>query len=170
MEKEKNINDFYEQAYKQTAELKERARKWQVYRAAKNWIRPVDPFRKEGHKDNYFTKEMFVEHLKVSEEEAEKVIVKLIKEKKLEKTEDEGVYKAVRICTMCGRYFDELDLLENNYIWHSFGYGSMKHDTEIFEADLCAGCYDKIIDIIIPLFPSSPLKETSWEVPYDDPY
>ncbi len=168
MEKEKNTSNFDEQMDEITRERKERARKWQIYRAAKNWIKPSSPFRMMGEKENYYTKSMFAKCLDISKEEAEKVIAKLIEEKKLEKTE-EGIYKAVRICTMCGHYFDDWDLEANNYIYHYFGFGSKKDD-KIFEADLCCDCYDKIIDKIIPLFPLYPLKESCMGLPEDDPY
>ncbi len=67
----------------------------------------------------------------------------------------------IRRCTMCGKRMDVFDLGDRNHIVHTFGYGSI-HDEDTFEADLCIKCYDKIIDMILPLFPESPLYDSRW--------
>ena len=63
-----------------------------------------------------------------------------------------------RVCSMCGKEFDELDLQEDFYFKHYIGYGS-KYDLNIFEARLCCDCFDKILDTVLPMFKSNPLNE-----------
>lgn len=140
----------------------ERKRKWMIYHKAKKWIIPNPSWTK---KKSLFKRNDFERHFKISGYEADKLIKKLIKDKKLVKTDETGVYKAIRICSMCGRTFDDWDLQENNYVYHHFGYGS-RHDLQIFEVDLCCDCYDKIIDTILPLFPCSPIRDSDM---YSDP-
>ena len=134
-----------------------RQRKWKLYHEVEKWISPHPSW--QGHPD-VFSINDFISQFKITKSEANLLIVKLIENKKLIKTGDKGVYKAIRVCTMCGKTFDDWDLQENNHIKHYFGYGS-KHDLQIFEADLCSNCYDKIIDTILPLFPSSPIRESN---------
>ena len=87
-----------------------------------------------------------------------KLIDRLIYDKKLKKSDKEDTYIALRICDICGKDFDNWDLQENHHHTYNFGFGS-KHDLEYLEFDVCADCFDKIIDTILPLFPKSPLKD-----------
>ena len=91
-------------------------------------------------------------------EEAQRLVDRLVEEKKLEKTDEDGVYKSVLICDMCGNHFDDWDLQENHKYKFSFGFGS-RHDLEIIKWNLCAACFDKVIDTILPLFPKSPISQ-----------
>lgn len=69
-----------------------------------------------------------------------------------------------RVCSMCGKELDELDLQEDFYFKHYIGYGS-KYDLNIFEARLCCDCFDKILDTVLPMFKSNPLNE--YEIVYE---
>ena len=133
----------------------ERARKWRLYHMAEAFVNPKPEW---GEETNLFTVEGFVEYFGIPEEEAGCLIDKLVETKKLAETEEKGTYKAIRVCSICGKRFDNLDIQEDHRIKHYFGYGS-RYDLQIFEADLCLSCFDKIIDMVLPLFPSSPLRE-----------
>jgi len=134
---------------------KGRKRKWELYQKAKEWVSPV-PFPKVYGFDNKRTLDDFVKHFKISKDEAQKLVNRLIEEGKLIKCEDDK-YESIRICSMCGKKFDGWDIQGDNHFVHHFGYGS-KHDLEVFEADLCLDCFDKVVDTILPLFPKSPLE------------
>lgn len=132
-----------------------RARKWKLYYKAKEWIAPYPEW---FEKPNEYTLNDFVEHFKIKPDEAQKLIERLIYDKKLKKSDKEGTYIAIRICDICGKDFDNWDLQENHHHTYNFGYGS-KHDLEYLEFDVCADCFDKIVDTILPLFPKSPLQD-----------
>ncbi len=133
----------------------ERKRKWNLYKDALNWIAPL-PSWKEKCRD--YSVNDFIEHFHIDVDEANKLINKLITDNKLKKTNKDGLYKAVLICSMCGKEFDDLDIQENNHIVHCFGYGS-KYDLNILDIHLCIDCFDKMIDTILPLFTNCPLRE-----------
>lgn len=148
----------------------ERKRKWSLYQEVKEWISPHPSW---GKKQSNFTVKDFVERFKISKAEAIKIIEGLIKDKKLKKSDAaEDVYVAIRICDICGRNFDDWDLQENHHHYYSFGYGSIRHDLESIEFDVCAECFDKLIDAILPLFPKSPMSqmEIYSEAPEHHPY
>ena len=121
-------------------------KKWNIYYKACDWIRPtIDDVLNIKY---FYNTNSFVEKYKISEDDANKLIEKLVSDGKLVKTKDEGIYEAVRICSICGKKFDEFDCQENHYIHNYFGYGS-KYDLHELEVDLCACCYDNIVDIIL---------------------
>lgn len=151
-------------------ETDERKRKWKIYHDAKEWI---EPYPSWFNKPLEFTLEEFVERFKISKGEATKLIERLIKDKRLKKSDTkENVYIAIRVCDICGKEFDDWDLQENHHHYHNFGYGSAKHDLESIEFDVCAECFDKIVDAILPLFPKSPMSqmEIYSEAPEHHPY
>jgi hypothetical protein len=69
------------------------------------------------------------------------------------------------VCTMCGKEFDCWDTNEALHYKHYIGFGS-KYDLNFFEASLCCSCFDKILDVILPLFKSNPLTE--YQIVSDD--
>lgn len=146
----------------------ERERKWKLYIDAKEWIVPYPSW---FEKPVRYTVNDFVNHFNISEEEAQKLINRLVEDKKLKKSDEEGVYIALRLCDICGREFDDWDKQENHHHSYNFGFGS-KHDLEFIEFDVCASCFDKLVDAILPLFPKSPMSEmdTYSEAPEYEPY
>jgi hypothetical protein len=61
---------------------------------------------------------------------------------------------------MCGNEFNEWDTQEDFGFHYSVGYGS-KFDGDIIDLDLCCGCFDKIMDWIIPQCKTNPVTERS---------
>ncbi len=59
---------------------------------------------------------------------------------------------------MCGKKFDTWDEQENFGIHSIPGYGS-KYDGDRIELDLCCECFDKVMDIIVPMCQESPIRE-----------
>lgn len=62
-------------------------------------------------------------------------------------------------CTMCGKEFDMWDEQENFCFEHNVGYGS-KYDMEKVNVNLCCDCFDKVMDMIIPMCKESPIIHT----------
>jgi len=134
-----------------------RKNKWKKYQEICEGISPYPVWFYEDE-DKSFTANDLVEGYNVTEEEAERIINRLLKDRKLEETEDEGRYIPVRVCDICGCKFDDFDLQENHHHSYHFGYPS-KFDLMDIEFDVCTECFDKMIDAILPLFPESPLKD-----------
>ena len=131
-------------------------KKWNIYYKACDWIRPtIDDVLNIKY---FYNIDSFIEKFKISKEDAEKLIERLVTEGKLIKTKNEGIYEAVRICSICGKKFDEYDCQENHYIHNFFGYGS-KYDMDELEVDLCCKCYDNIVDIILSKTNNKGLKK-----------
>lgn len=61
-------------------------------------------------------------------------------------------------CTMCDKPFDVCDEQEDFSFLRYIGYGS-KYDMNKLEMHLCCGCFDKVMDKILPMFPSYPMRE-----------
>ena len=59
---------------------------------------------------------------------------------------------------MCEKELDEFDLEEKFSFNRYIGYGS-KYDMNILDAKLCCGCFDKILDTLLPMFKINPLTE-----------
>lgn len=66
----------------------------------------------------------------------------------------------VKLCTMCGKKFDMWDEQENFSIRKTVGYGS-GYDGSKINLQLCCGCFDKVLDMIVPMCK---------EIPVTDPY
>ena len=67
--------------------------------------------------------------------------------------------KITKICNMCGKDIDKLDLQCNPFsLEHQFGYGSV-HDTETLQLDFCSICQDKFTTYLIENCKISPIKE-----------
>ena len=67
--------------------------------------------------------------------------------------------KITKICNMCGKDIDKLDLQCNPFsLEHQFGYGSV-HDMEILQVDFCSKCQDKFTTYLIENCKISPIKE-----------
>ena len=62
------------------------------------------------------------------------------------------------ICSMCEKELDEFDLQEKFSFKRYIGYGS-KYDMNILDVKLCCGCFDKILDTLLPMFKIKPLTE-----------
>ena len=61
-------------------------------------------------------------------------------------------------CTMCGKTLDEDDMFENYSADMHIGYGS-KYDESRIRFQLCCGCFDRILDMVIPLCKTNPVIE-----------
>jgi hypothetical protein len=59
---------------------------------------------------------------------------------------------------MCGKEFDIWDKQENFCFCHRVGYGS-RHDGDDIRLNLCCDCFDKVLDVIIPMCQESPIGE-----------
>ncbi len=68
-------------------------------------------------------------------------------------------------CTMCGKYFDLWDEQESFCLNRRIGYGS-SHDGCQVKLQLCCGCFDRVLDMIVPLCRTNPITDlTDWEWP-----
>ena len=70
--------------------------------------------------------------------------------------------KGKAYCTMCGEEFEWEDYQANHYYSEYMGYGS-RYDPSVFEVQLCCRCFDDVIDMIIPLFKTNPIKECEFK-------
>ena len=59
-------------------------------------------------------------------------------------------------CTMCGKTLDEDDRAENYSADMHIGYGS-KYDMSHIRFQLCCDCFDRIMDMVIPLCKTNPV-------------
>ena len=70
--------------------------------------------------------------------------------------------KSKIVCTMCGKTFSMYD--------KGFGYNQQdlligypsKHDLERIRLNLCVDCFDKVLDIIIPMCKTNPVVDEDW--------
>lgn len=69
---------------------------------------------------------------------------------------DEGV--VLKNCNMCGKAFDIWDIQANFCYRSHIGYGSI-YDGEMVDVSLCCGCFDKIMNVIIPMCQEPPIKD-----------
>ena len=61
-------------------------------------------------------------------------------------------------CTMCGKTLDEWDKYENYSADLHIGYGS-KYDMSRLRFQLCCDCFDRILDMFVPLCKTNPLED-----------
>ena len=61
-------------------------------------------------------------------------------------------------CTMCGKTLDEWDKYENYGADLHIGYGS-KYDMSRLRFQLCCDCFDRILDMVVPLCKTNPLED-----------
>ena len=59
-------------------------------------------------------------------------------------------------CSICGKPFDMWDMQEDFCLNRHIGYGS-KYDNNILQLNLCCGCFDKLLDHIIPQCKINPI-------------
>lgn len=85
----------------------------------------------------------------------EKDIVE-IKEKGVEKFFESRLVSTE--CTMCGKTLDEDDMFENYSADMHIGYGS-RYDLSHIRFQLCCSCFDRILDMVIPLCKTNPIVE-----------
>lgn len=64
----------------------------------------------------------------------------------------------IKKCNVCGKEFDMWDKQENFGLHYHVGYGSV-HDGEVIELDLCCDCFDKVLEIILPMCQINPIRE-----------
>ena len=71
-------------------------------------------------------------------------------------------------CTMCGKYFDLWDEREGFCLNRRIGYGS-SHDGCQVKLQLCCGCFDRVLDMVVPLCGTNPITDlTDWEWPDEE--
>ena len=74
--------------------------------------------------------------------------------------------KITKICNMCSKEIEKLDLECNPFsLEHQFGYGSV-HDTETLQLDFCSICQDKFTTYLIENCKISPIYERDYEGGY----
>lgn len=61
-------------------------------------------------------------------------------------------------CTMCGKTLDDYDKYENYSADMHIGYGS-KYDMSRIRFQLCCDCFDRVLDMVIPLCKTNPVIE-----------
>ena len=59
---------------------------------------------------------------------------------------------------MCGQPLTEMDILQNFTFTRFVGYGS-RYDLSKVHMRLCCGCFDKIMDWVIPRCQQNPITE-----------
>lgn len=68
--------------------------------------------------------------------------------------------KGKTLCNLCGKEFDTCDEKEKFGIHTQAGYGS-KFDGDNIQLDLCCGCFDGLIDKLIPECKINPILENN---------
>ena len=78
-------------------------------------------------------------------------------------TEEEINAEAAKIkCTMCGKPFDEWDIYLGNNRYDLFvGFGS-RHDEERIQFDFCSDCFDRVLDMLIPMCKINPIVDDDY--------
>lgn len=132
-----------------------REEKWSLYYEICDWITPREL---PGDDPVIYKKLDFMSEFHLSDDDVNKIIEKLISDKKLMKAEKEDEYIAIKVCDICGRTYEFLDVQASKSNTIYLGFGS-KYDLNIFNYDVCCECFDKMIDLVLPLFPKSPLDE-----------
>lgn len=61
-----------------------------------------------------------------------------------------------RFCNVCGKEFNEWDEQESFGFSYHVGYGSI-YDGATIELDMCCGCFDELMEYMIPECKISPL-------------
>lgn len=64
----------------------------------------------------------------------------------------------IKKCNLCGSEFDMWDEQAGFGIKAHVGWGS-KYDGEHIKLDLCCGCFDRVIEFIVPLCKINPISE-----------
>lgn len=70
----------------------------------------------------------------------------------------EGERLNLKNCSMCGKDFNVWDEQAGFCFKSRIGYGSI-YDGEVICMDLCCECFDKIMEIIIPMCRVNPIHE-----------
>ncbi|MBO4413849.1 MAG: hypothetical protein IKX86_01110 [Clostridia bacterium] len=66
------------------------------------------------------------------------------------------------ICTMCGKPFDEWDVMLGDNRYDIFvNYGS-KYDLMRIRFNFCCECFDRVLDTIIPMCKIDPVADDDW--------
>lgn len=74
--------------------------------------------------------------------------------------------KITRLCNMCGKEIEEMDLECNPFsLKHQFGYGSI-HDTQVLQLDICSKCQDILTTYLIENCKISPIEEDKYKGEY----
>lgn len=66
----------------------------------------------------------------------------------------------MKICNMCKKEFDYWDLNEAFAFDHHAGYGS-KFDGERIHIDFCCECFDKVMEVIVPMCQVDPIVRSA---------
>lgn len=61
-------------------------------------------------------------------------------------------------CNVCGCDFDCWDRQSGYGIHHDIGYGS-QYDGETINLNICCGCFDILLGIIVPICKINPMDE-----------
>ena len=70
--------------------------------------------------------------------------------------------------TMCGKYFDLWDEQENFCLDRRIGYGSSHNGCQV-KLQLCCGCFDRVLDMVVPLCRTTPITDlVHWKWPDEE--
>lgn len=62
-------------------------------------------------------------------------------------------------CTMCGKKFDIWDISLGDNQYDIFVNYPSKHDLKRLKFNFCVNCFDKVLDMIIPMCKLNPVAE-----------
>lgn len=65
-------------------------------------------------------------------------------------------------CTMCGKAFDEWDLLLGDNRYDIFINYPSKHDLERIQFNFCCDCFDRVLDTVILMCKNNPVVDKDW--------
>lgn len=65
-------------------------------------------------------------------------------------------------CTMCGKKFDDEDIMLGDNTYDIYVNYPSKHDLERIKLNFCVDCFDKVLDMIIPLCKINPIVDEDW--------
>jgi len=66
-----------------------------------------------------------------------------------------------QVCNICGKEFDRWDKQEKFGFHYKIGYGS-NYDLTKIDLNMCCGCFDKLLDCILPQCKIDPLTDISF--------
>ena len=66
------------------------------------------------------------------------------------------------VCTMCGKTFTEWDVNLGDNCYDIFVNYPSNHDCERIQLNLCVECFDRVLDLILPLCKFDPVVDDDW--------
>jgi len=88
--------------------------------------------------------------------ERQKMLIKQMYEEMID--EEKSNNKREQVCNICGKEFDKWDKQEKFGFHYKIGYGS-NYDLTKIDLNMCCGCFDKLLDYILPQCKIDPLTD-----------